>query len=241
VLVAAGIGYLVGLPALRISGLHLAIATIALVFVSQEVLSALDTYLGRVGPLISRPPMLATDRDLYYASLTVAALVTLCLWRLLRSRTGMAWLAMKDSEIAATASGIRQSSHKTLAFAVSAAVTALAGVLLAQYDNGVTESAFGLPLSLSILSMAVIGGLGSLSGAYLGAFLITFMPNILGAFPASIGAFQVHDSTTLVSAVLLLLTLLFLPGGLWSFFRRGARWIPSTRCSVLETPEPGPQ
>jgi branched-chain amino acid transport system permease protein len=210
------VGFAVGLPALRIRGVNLAVATLALVFVTPEVLRSLDTYLNRVGPMVSRPPLLATDRNLYYAALSAAAAVTLILRLALRSDLGKAWLALKDSETAAISSGVKPSRYKTLAFALSAGVTGLAGVLLAQYDSGVTESAFGLELSLAILSMAVIGGLGSLPGAYLGAFLITLLKNVLDAFPTTLGPFQIHSSTTLVSGVLLLLTLLLLPGGLWS-------------------------
>ena len=227
VLLAGVIGYVIGLPALRISGLYLAVATIALVFATQEILGALDTYLGRVGPLVSRPPILSSDRGLYYGALMSAVMVTLFLIVLTRSRVGHAWLAMKDSETAAVASGIKPSTLKTLAFAVSASVTAVSGLFLAQYDGGVTQTAFGLPLSLSLLSMAVIGGLGSLPGAYMGAFLITLLPNILGAFPATIGSFQVHNSNTLVSAVLLLLTLVLVPGGLWSIAKMGTDLIRS--------------
>jgi branched-chain amino acid transport system permease protein len=236
VFIAGVIGFLVGLPALRISGLYLAVATIALVLGAQEVLGALDTYLGRVGPLVAPPGLLASDRGLYYGALITATVVTLFLWRLMRSRTGLAWLAMKDSEVATTASGIRASSYKVLAFAVSAGVTAIAGILLAQYDGGVTQTAFGLPLSLSLLSMAVVGGLGSLPGAYIGAFLITLLPNILGAFPATIGSFQMHSSATLVSAGLLLLTLVFLPGGLWSIVRISARSANARLAAILRAP-----
>lgn len=223
--IAAMIGLVVGLPTLRIGGVYLAVATIALVFVVQEILTEWDTVAGRNGLPVTRPQWLGTDRGLYYASLLTAAVITVLLWNLLRSRIGRGWLAIRESETAATAVGIRPSLYKTLAFSVSAATTACAGVLLAQYDSGVTASAFGLPVSLTILSMAVIGGLGSLPGAYVGALLITLLPNLLGALPASIGSFQIHSSATLISALLLLLTLAFVPEGLWSVVNHCLTWV----------------
>jgi len=218
--VATLAGYVVGLPTVRISGVYLAVASIALVFVCIELLDGWDAILGRSGPTVDIPGWLSGERSLYYVTLGLAAVVTLALWNLMRSRIGRAWEAMKASESAALASGIKLSHYRLLAFALSAAVTALAGVLISIYDTGVTPDSFGLTLSLSLLSMAVVGGLGSLPGAYVGAFLITLMPNILGAMPASIGSFNVHSSTTLVSALLLLLTLAFLPGGLWALVEK---------------------
>lgn len=221
VAVAGLVGILVGLPALRISGLYLAIATIALVFVAQEVLGQVDIIAGRSGPTVTGPGWLSADRGLFYSSLLLSAVITLLLWNLTRSRVGRAWLALRGSEAAATASGISATRYKTLAFGVSASVCAIAGVMIAQYNAGVSTAAFGLPVSLSLIAMAVIGGLGSLPGAYVGAFLITLLPNILGAFPATIGSFQVHNASTLISALLLVVVLAFLPGGLWSVVDRG--------------------
>lgn len=221
--IATTVGYIVGLPTVRISGVYLAVATIALVFVTIELLDGWDSILGRIGPTVATPSWLAGERNLYYTGLALAAAITLLLWNLTRSKVGRSWLAIRESEVAATAAGVRPSYYKATAFAVSSAVTALAGILLAQYDTGVTPASFGLPVSLTLLSMAVIGGLGSLPGAYVGAFLLTLMPNILGALPARIGAFNVHSSTTLVSAALLLLTLAFVPAGLWPLVERAGR------------------
>jgi branched-chain amino acid transport system permease protein len=216
VVAAALIGIAVGLPALRISGLYLAIATIALVFVVQEFLTQWDTIQGRASVDVVRPSWLASDRALYTLSLLVAAMLTLLLWNLLRSRVGRAFAAIRDSEVAAEAAGIPLSHYKTLAFALSGAITGIAGVLLAEYYQGVTPGAFSLSVSLSLLAMVVIGGLGSLPGAYMGAFIITLMPYVLDVLPTSIGPFNVHNAAPLLSALLLLLVLTFLPGGLWS-------------------------
>ena len=216
VLLATAIGYIVGLPTVRISGVYLAVGTVALVFVCIEILDGWDAILGRAGPTTSTPGWMTSDRALYYVTVCVAAAVTLVLWHVMQSRVGRAWQAMKASEPAAVASGVNLSHYRLAAFALSAGITSIAGVLIAVYDTGVTPDSFGLTVSLALISMAVVGGLGSLPGAYMGAFLITLMPNILGAFPASIGSFNIHTSTTLASAVLLLLTLMVFPGGLWS-------------------------
>lgn len=227
ILIATFVGIVVGLPTLRISGLYLAVATIALVFVVQEILTGWDSVVGRNGVAVVRPLWMSSDRGLLYSSLIVAALFTVALARILGSRTGRALSAMRESDLAAASMGVNLLYYRTLAFAVSAAITAAAGILIAQYDQVVTPSGFGLTVSLSLLTMAVVGGLGSIPGAYIGAFLITLLPNLLGALPASLGRFHVHDSTPLVSAILLLITLTFLPGGIWSgvrYVRRRARW-----------------
>jgi branched-chain amino acid transport system permease protein len=229
IVLAVIIGLLVGLPTVRISGVYLAVATIALVFVCVELLNGWDAVLGRSGPTVVIPGWLAGERSLYYVTLLVAGLVTLLLWNLGRSRVGRTWRAMKLSEPAAVASGVRLTRYRLIAFAIVAGVTAAAGVLLSVYDTAVTPNSFDITVSLSLLSMAVIGGLGSLPGAYIGAFIVTLMPNILGALPTSIGSFYVHSATTLVSAVLLLLTLAFFPGGLWSLLSKLAEQVPRFR------------
>lgn len=216
VALAAVVGVGVGLPALRIAGVYLAIATIALVFVVQEILTQWDTFLGSASIAVARPAWLASDRALYALALVAAAIVTVLLWNVVHSRVGRAFVAMRDSEPAAEAVGIRLSHYKVVVFAASGAVTGVAGVLLALYDQGVTPASFGLTVSLSLLAMAVIGGLGSLAGAYIGAFVITLLPYALGGLPARVGTFDIHGSAPLISALLLLVTLAFLPGGLWS-------------------------
>ena len=115
---------------------------------------------------------------------------------------------------------------------------------MAQYDQTVTPTAFGLTMSLSLLTMAVVGGLGSIPGAYIGAFFITLLPNLLGALPASIGTLHAHDSAPLVSAVLLLPGSTFMPGGIWSGVVRLRQWALRRRASRIAKPlrsRPSPQ
>ena len=128
VLIATAVGAVVGLPTFKISGVYLAVATIALVFVVQEILTGWDAVLGRDGVAVVRPQILSSDRGLLYATLITAAVLTLLLTRLLRSRSGRALSAMHDSDVAAAAMGINLISYRTLAFAICAAITAAAGV-----------------------------------------------------------------------------------------------------------------
>ena len=107
VLLATIVGLVIGLPTVRISGMYLAVATVALVFVCIELLSGWDAVLGRSGPAVGATSWAVSERSLYYVTIGVAAVVTLALWNVGRSRVGRAWEAMKASEPAALAAGVR--------------------------------------------------------------------------------------------------------------------------------------
>jgi branched-chain amino acid transport system permease protein len=181
-LLAFVIGILVGIPALRLRGIYLALATFALALSVTPLLNNFDAFTGgHVG--ISLKPIhpaswlpLSNEQWLYFFDWTVVAIVFLPAWLLLRSRTGRAWMAIRDSETAAVANGISLAYYKTLAFGVSAACAGVAGSLLVINIQYAQPDAFSLNLSLQLLIGVVIGGLAYVWGPILGASLAIWLP-----------------------------------------------------------------
>lgn len=180
-LVAAAAGLVVGIPAIRVSGLYLAMVTLAFAIIVEQVIGLWRPVTGGfIGLSVPRPEAfgLALHRPMafYYFTLAVTVVVLLVLLNLLRSSIGRAFRGVRDSEAAAYALGIDVARVKVGAFALSAGVTGLAGALMAHHIGYLTPDGFTLLLSLELVLMVVIGGLGSLRGAILGAVLIAFLP-----------------------------------------------------------------
>jgi len=180
-LVAAAAGLLVGIPAIRVHGLYLAMVTLAFAIVVEQVIGLWRGVTGGfMGMMVESPSLLGwslgAPRVFYYVCLVVAVLVLVALANLLRSGIGRAFVGVRDSEAAAFALGIPVARVKAGAFALSAGVTGLAGALMAHHIGYLTPDAFTLLLSLDLVLMVVIGGLGSLRGAILGAILISMLP-----------------------------------------------------------------
>jgi branched-chain amino acid transport system permease protein len=168
-----GAGVVVGLPALRFHGAYLALLTFALALAVPQLAKNYSHFTGGTEGLA-----LPTHSGLWLYGLawTTAAVVLVLTWVLLRGRTGRAFRAVRDSEIAAASSGIGLALHKTLAFGVSAAFAAVAGSIYVLVNNFVNPDVFGLTLSLYILIGAVVGGLGSLWGVVVGAAFVQLLP-----------------------------------------------------------------
>ena len=179
-------GFLFGLPALRLEGLYLALATFALGVSLPQLLKyrALEPWTGGVqGIVIAKPEApwglpLSADQWLYFFTLAVALLMFLLAWNLLRGRVGRALLAIRDHPVAAEAMGVNNALYKSAAFGVSAMYTGVAGALGAIAVQFVAPDSFGFFLSILFLVGIVIGGLASLSGALYGAVFIQFVPNL---------------------------------------------------------------
>jgi branched-chain amino acid transport system permease protein len=177
----AGAGVLVGLPALRMTGVYLTIATLAFALIIQEVFTRWDRVThGLKGRPVDKPVIFgvsfANDAAFYFLCLGVL-IVGLWLTRnLLRSPTGRAWVAIRDSEIAAQSMGVNLAAYKTLAFAYSAALMGLAGALFAHKVGFLAPDIFSVLLSIQLLLMVVVGGLGSLHGAIFGAVFVALLP-----------------------------------------------------------------
>jgi branched-chain amino acid transport system permease protein len=184
-------GFLFGLPALRLEGLYLALATFALGVSMPPILKShlLDKWTGGVqGIVIMKPDppaflgaigiKLNGDQWLYFFSLAIAIVAFVIGWNLISGRVGRALIAIRDHHTAAEAMGIHTALYKSLAFGVSAMYTGVAGALGAIAVQFVAPDSFTVFLSISLLVGIVVGGLASLAGALYGALFIQFVPNI---------------------------------------------------------------
>jgi branched-chain amino acid transport system permease protein len=223
---AALVGVVVGLPALRVKGMYLGISTMAFGFIVAEVFARWESLTGGNAGMHVKAPGIAgwkldTGTEFYFLCLGVAVLSTLAILNLLRSPTGRAFVAIRDSEISAQSMGIHLARYKTLSFAISAALAGLGGALYAHMIKFLSPDQFDIVQSIDLLLMVVIGGLGSVHGAFLGAiFLITmpqfitlakdFLPDVIGQAPGLKAA---------VYGAVLIAFVLFEPMGLYG------RWL----------------
>jgi branched-chain amino acid transport system permease protein len=207
-LCATAFGILFGLPSLRVKGLYLAVATLAAQFFADWMFLrikwfTMDTPSGSVS--VSNLQVLGFPIDSaiskYLLCLAVLAMMALAAKNLVRSAIGREWMAIRDMDVAAAVIGIRPMYAKLSAFAVSSFIVGVAGALWAVVYLGAWEpAAFSVDMSFRLLFMVIIGGLGSISGAFLGAAFIVVLPIFLNQFlPWFTGLFGVVVSTAGVS------------------------------------------
>lgn len=225
-LISASAGLLVGIPAIRVSGLYLAMVTLAFSIIIEQVLGHWSSVTGGfTGLPVNDPVLLGLNlggpRAFYLLCLAVLVGVIWGLRNLLRSGLGRALIGVRESEAASYALGISVPTYKALAFALSAGLTGLAGALLAHQLKYLTPDGFSLLLSLQLVLMVVIGGLGSLRGAVLGAVLISLLPTAISRvkpwLPESLA--KQFGLEIFVFGLVLALFVLFEPTGL------NGRWI----------------
>ena len=229
-LVGGLLGIVFGLPSLRLRGLYLAISTLALHFVVVYLGGEYETKRGFSTGITVDPPQvfgraLTNNRVWYFVLLIFAAGTLLISVNLLRSRTGRAWGAIRARETVAEALGIEVAAYKLLAFVISSAMTAVAGALFAYYRGFVSVEAFSLFLSISYVAMTIIGGMGSLLGALLGAVFVTLFPYLIEAGLLALpGAQRYAGELFAVNysafGLVMILFLVFEPLGLVGIWRR---------------------
>jgi branched-chain amino acid transport system permease protein len=224
-LITGVIGLLVGVPALRLGGVSLALATLAIAVSFPILMKRFDEVTGGGGGLNLNLPEtpfgwdISTRHWLYYEAWVTAGILFVVAWLLVRGRIGRAWRAIRDGEVAATSSGVNPALYKTFAFGVSAAYAGAAGALFAIEIAYVNPDTFLVALSILLLASAVIGGLGSLAGAIFGALLYEFLP-IYSQEPP-VGSFEFADQAPpVVFGVFLIVIMLLLPGGVVGGIRR---------------------
>jgi branched-chain amino acid transport system permease protein len=178
------IGTIFGIPSLRLKGLYLAIATLAAQVIILWVVTHWDALTGGVDALVVPNPTLFgvrmnSDFNFYWITWSLVFVVTMATVNLFRTHFGRAFVAIRDQDIAASVMGIDLFKYKLLAFAVSSFLVGLAGALTAHYRSIVTWERFTVDVSVTYLAMIIIGGLGSVTGSYLGATFMTLLPVVL--------------------------------------------------------------
>lgn len=182
--ISAGFGFLVGLPALRLTGPYLTIATLGFgIAVYQVLTNWTDLSGGRMGLPVHQLslgiPGLTATQQLYYVAIGAAVLLSWVAYNLARSHIGRAFVAIRDSDIAAEMNGVNLTWYKTLSFAISAAYAGVAGAIVAQALRHLEPQAFTFLESITYFAMIVVGGLGTVSGAIIGGVLLTLLPTYL--------------------------------------------------------------
>jgi branched-chain amino acid transport system permease protein len=229
---AAGalLGIVFGLPSLRLRGLYLAVSTLALHFIVLYLGGDYETKRGLLTGITIDAPVIAGFRLYggkvwYFILLAFAAVSLLICANLLRSRSGRAWRAIRAHETVAAALGIHVAAYKILAFVISSAMAAVAGALFAYYRGFVSVEAFSLFLSIQYVAMIIIGGMGSLLGALLGAAFVTLFPYLIEAMMQRLPNAQAHADVLFAVnyaafGVVMIGFLIFEPQGLVGIWRR---------------------
>jgi len=236
-LFSAAVGTIFGLPSLRIKGFYLAIATLAAQFFLEwcfirvswlynyNISGAIEVPQRELFGIIVTGPR-ATAETRYYVVLGFVVVMTWIASNLVHGRIGRMWMAVRDMDIAAELMGIRLLSTKLLAFAVSSFYCGVAGALMTfLWYGGAEATVFNINQSFTILFMIIIGGLGSLLGAFLGAALIYIMPIVLRWVPELLGlpmqAATVEHVTFMTVGVLIIFFLIAEPAGLARLWQIG--------------------
>ena len=229
---SAAVGVVVGLPALRVKGMYLAIATLSFGFIVEEVLARWESVTGGNAGLSVPSATLfgwSLDSTAAFYALCLACVLgsTLVAMNLLRSPSGRAFVAIRDSEVSAQSMGIHLPRYKFMAFAISAALAGLGGALYAHKMQFISPDQFGLVQSIDLVLMIVIGGLGSLHGAFLGAIFLIGMPQLISLgkdwLPEAMA--QAAGLQNVVYGVVLIAFVMLEPMGLYGRWLKVRTWL----------------
>jgi len=209
-IVAMAFGCLLALPAMRLSGFYLALATLGFLEITQIMIEEFPNVTGGIRGMIAPPPMLfgwklSSDLALYYAVMPIVAALVVLARNIQRSPIGRAFDAIRNSTLAAQTLGISPARTKLVAFAIAALYAGLAGGLAAAIVGFIDPVEYGTSASLRHVTFIVVGGIGSLAGSIVGAVVLTVLPELLRG---------VHEYSDFVYAALLLAFLILLPKGL---------------------------
>ena len=217
---AVGMGFLIGMglgyPSLRVSGVYLALTTIGFSEIVRILMTNLTGLTGGALGVTGIPPFsilghkFQTNKEIYYLYLVIAVILIFNAYRIVNSKWGRAFLAVKDNPDAVEAGGINIASIKILAFTLAAVYATVAGSLYAHYVGFINPSAYNLEYSINYVVMLVIGGIGSVPGNVLGAILVTLVPEFLRFM---------ENYYWLVFSIITLLFVIFMPNGIVSLFK----------------------
>jgi branched-chain amino acid transport system permease protein len=229
------VGFVIGIPALRLSGPYLAIATLALIIVLPQILKhpSIDQWTGGVSGLrLSTPRVPAsmhnnldmnTDQWLYYNCMLAALIMTAMAWSVTRSRLGRAFIALRDSEIGAQQMGVNVSLYKMTAFGLSALYAGAGGALYLYQQSYIGPTSFDITFSLTLLIMMVLGGLASIAGAVFAALIFTVKDDLTNFIVAHIPFGEkigIDSSRGALFGLLLILSIIFTPRGVAGNLRK---------------------
>lgn len=229
-LFSAAIGWIVGLPALRLKGIYLAIATLAFNVIVEEVITRWEGLTGGNSGLHLKPVSvfgfhLVDSTGFYYLCLALTVMSILVLMNLLRSPTGRAFVAIRDSEISASCMGVNLAKYKTLSFALSAALTGIGGALYAHKVSFISPEQFTLLQSIELVTIVILGGVGSIHGAVLGAAFLIVLPQLISIakdyLPGSIAGSGLQ---AVVFGLVLIGFIVFEPLGLYGRWLKVRTW-----------------
>ena len=212
-LIGVGLGY----PSLRVSGVYLALTTVGFSEIVRILMTNLTELTGGALGVMGIPAFsifghsLTSNREFYYLYLIIAVLLIFNAYRIVNSKWGRAFLAVKDNPDAVEAGGVSIAKIKIMAFALATVYTAVAGSLYAHYIGFINPSAYNLEFSINYVVMLVIGGIGSVPGNICGAILVTIVPEFLRFM---------ENYYWLVFSIITLLFVIFLPNGIITLFKR---------------------
>jgi branched-chain amino acid transport system permease protein len=218
------IALLVGIPVLRLKMIFLAIATIGLGVMTNNMLYNWEAVSGgAVGVNVPKPALgtliFQSDERFFYIIVVTVFILTLLYAHITRTRMGRAFLAIRESDIAASTMGIHVAKYKVLAFIISAFYTGVAGSLVAHLTAYLSIEGFEFFLSITFLAMVIIGGIGTILGSFLGAVFIVLLPELFRDIPGA------KDIQVLVFGLAMGLVVIFRPRGLASIFVDIAQWL----------------
>lgn len=223
--VAACVGMVFGIPSLRLKGIYLAISTMAAQLILEYAFLHASSLTGGANGLPVNPPTLFgyafdSDAKIFYLILVVTILCVLAVTNVTRTRSGRAFVAIRDYYQSAENVGVNLFASKLQAFGLSSFLAGIAGGLWAHYTMYITPEQFSMTLSISYLAMIIIGGMGSVLGSIFGAIFITLLPEGLNLLTTAISGYAPDLSTMIaplkegVFGLMLVLFLIFEPEGL---------------------------
>lgn len=209
------IGFLLGIPILRLKGFYIAMVTLAFgIVVSEVILQWSSLTHGDDGFRVPRAVLFGwvfdSDKKLFYLVQPITIGMTLMAFNIVRTRVGRAFLAVRQSEVAAQIMGIHLARYKTAAFAVSAFFTGVGGGLFSYVITHISPDSFNLGVSIDFIAMIVIGGMGSIPGSIIGAVILTGIQQLLGGLP---------EVQMLIFGMALIIFMIFMPRGISGMIR----------------------
>ena len=232
-LIAGFAGVLLAIPTARLHGIYLAIATLAIAILTDDIIVLAEPLTGGVTGLMTPTISIfgleidryVTPDRFYWLVLLVVVLTVLVYRNLLRAPLGRAFAAVRDSEVSAQAMGVNVARTKATAFGISTAITGLAGALMGHFAGVFNNETFSIIISIQLLLMIVIGGLGSIHGAFFGAIVVALLPQAIALSRDFIGgvlgtgSMAIPGLESAVFGVVLILFILFEPSGIYG------RWV----------------